>query len=163
MQPYVDLFKELNAPCGKYVISGNHEYYGGLAQNKELFKQAALIDLDNKTTKTCGLIINGVSDIADENFLNNLKTQEKFSILLRHQPSDFETLAPKVDLMLSGHAHAGQIWPFTYLVARRYKHYKGLYTIGDSNLYVNQGTFYWGPPMRLFTDNEITLVRLNEK
>ena len=37
MQPYIELIKNLNAPCGKYVISGNHEYYGGLAQNKKIF------------------------------------------------------------------------------------------------------------------------------
>lgn len=163
MQPYVDLIKNLKAPCGKYVISGNHEYYGGLAQNRQLFKQAGLIDLDNKTTETCGLIINGVSDIPDRQFLNNLKPQEKFSILLQHQPNYFKELSPKIDLMLSGHTHAGQIWPFNYLVALRYKYLSGLYKYGESNLYVNPGTFYWGPSMRLFTHNEITLIKLNEK
>ena len=163
MQPYIELIKNLKAPCGKYVISGNHEYYGGLAQNRELFKQAELTDLDNKTVQTCGIIINGVSDIPDKNFLENLKPQEQFSILLSHQPNDFEKLAPKIDLMLSGHTHAGQIFPFNYLVALRYKHTKGLYKYGESNLYVNSGTFYWGPSMRLLTDNEITLIKLNEK
>ena len=132
-------------------------------QNKELFKQSGLIDLDNKTAETCDIILSGVSDKPDTQFLNNLKKQEKFSVLLQHQPNNFEELSSKIDLMLSGHAHAGQIWPFTYLVALRYKHYRGLYKYGESNLYVNQGTFYWGPPMRLFTNNEITLIELNEK
>lgn len=163
MQPYIDLIKNLQAPCGKYVISGNHEYYGGLAQNRELFKQADLIDLDNKTTETCGLIINGVSDHPDQQFLNNLQPQEKFNILLQHQPRQFKELSPKIDLMLSGHTHAGQIWPFNYLVALRYKYLSGLYTYGESNLYVSPGTFYWGPAMRLFSHNEITLIKLNEK
>ncbi len=163
MQPYIDLIKNLNAPCGKYVISGNHEYYGGLVQNRELFKQADLIDLDNKTIETCGIILNGVSDRPDQQFLANLKPQEKFTILLQHQPNNFKELAPKIDLMLSGHTHAGQIWPFNYLVALRYKYISGLYKYGESNLYVNQGTFYWGPSMRLFTNNEITLIELNEK
>ncbi|MBQ4493818.1 MAG: metallophosphoesterase [Elusimicrobiaceae bacterium] len=163
MQPYIDLIKNLKAPCGKYVISGNHEYYGGLAQNRELFKQAGLIDLDNKTTETCGLIINGVSDMPDMNFLNNLKPQKEFNILLQHQPNFFKELSPNIDLMLSGHTHAGQIWPFNYLVALRYKYLSGLYKHGESNLYVNPGTFYWGPSMRLFTHNEITLIKLNEK
>lgn len=163
MQPYVELIKTLQAPCGKYVVSGNHEYYSGLAQNKELFKQADLIDLDNKTTETCDIIINGVSDIANKDFLNNLQKQEKFTILLSHQPNYFKELSPKIDLMLSGHTHAGQIWPFNYLVALRYKYIKGLYTYGESNLYVNPGTFYWGPSMRLLTNNEITLIKLNEK
>ena len=163
MQTYIDLIKNLNASCGKYVISGNHEYYSGLTQNRELFKQAGLIDLDNKTAETCGIIINGVSDIPDQQFLNNLKTQEKFNILLSHQPNNFKELAPKIDLMLSGHTHAGQIWPFNYLVALRYKYVSGLYKYGESNLYVNPGTFYWGPSMRLFTRNEITLIKLNEK
>lgn len=163
VQPFVDILKTLNAPCGKYVISGNHEYYGGLAQNKNLFRQSDLVDLDNKTTETCGIILSGVSDKPDKQFLDNLKKEEKFSILLQHQPNNFEELSPKIDLMLSGHAHAGQIWPFTYLVALRYKHFRGFYTYGESSLYVNQGTFYWGPPMRLFTNNEITLIELNEK
>ena len=163
MQPYIDLIKNLKAPCGKYVISGNHEYYGGLAQNKEIFRQAELADLDNTTVQTCGIIINGVSDIPDKNFLNNLKKQEQFSILLSHQPNDFEKLASKIDLMLSGHTHAGQIFPFNYLVALRYKYVSGLYKYGESNLYVNPGTFYWGPSMRLLTSNEITLIKLNEK
>ena len=163
MQEYVNLIKNLNAPCGKYVISGNHEYYGGLSKNKELFKQAGLIDLDNKTTETCGIIINGVSNFPDKNFLQSLKAQEKFNILLSHQPNNFEELASKTDLMLSGHTHAGQIWPFNYLVALRYKYISGLYKYGESNLYVNPGTFYWGPSMRLLTNNEITLIKLNEK
>ena len=163
MQPYIDLIKNLNAPCGKYVVSGNHEYYSGLAKNKELFKQAGLIDLDNKTTEICDLIINGVSDHPDQQFLNNLQPQEKFNILLSHQPNSFKELFPKIDLMLSGHTHAGQIWPFNYLVALKYKYVSGLYKYGESNLYVNPGTFYWGPSMRLFTNNEITLIRLNEK
>ncbi|MBR4508034.1 MAG: metallophosphoesterase [Elusimicrobiaceae bacterium] len=163
MQPYIDLIKNLNAPCGKYVISGNHEYYTGLAASRELFKQAGLIDLDNKTIETCGLIINGVSDTPDKNFLNKLEKQEKFSILLSHQPNNFKELSPKIDLMLSGHTHAGQIWPFNYLVALRYPYTKGFYKYGESNLYVNSGTFYWGPTMRLFTNNEITLIKLNEK
>ena len=163
IQPYIELIKNLKAPCVKYVISGNHEYYGGLAQNRELFRQAELIDLDNKNVQACGIIINGVSDIPDQNFLNNLKKQEQFSVLLKHQPNDFEKLASKIDLMLSGHTHAGQIFPFNYLVALRYKHIKGLYEYGGSNLYVNPGTFYWGPSMRLLTNNEITLIKLNEK
>ena len=163
MQPYTDLIKELQAPCGKYVISGNHEYYSGITANKELFKQAGLTDLDNKTIETCGIIINGVSDHPDMQFLNNLKPQEKFAILLQHQPRQFKELSPKIDLMLSGHTHAGQIWPFNYLVALRYGYIKGLYKYGESNLYVNPGTFYWGPAMRLFSTNEITLIKLNEK
>lgn len=163
MQPYIDLIKNLKAPCGKYVVSGNHEYYGGLAKNKELFKQAGLTDLDNKTIKTCDLVINGVSDTPDKNFLNSLEKQENFSILLSHQPNNFKELSNKIDLMLSGHTHAGQIFPFNFLVALRYKYVSGLYKQGESNLYVNPGTFYWGPSMRLFTNNEITLFKLNEK
>ena len=162
MQPYINLIKDLKAPCGKYVVSGNHEYYGGLAENKKLFNQAGLIDLDNKTTESCNLIINGVSDIPDKNFLDKLEKQERFSLLLSHQPKYFDEVSPKIDLMLSGHTHAGQIWPFNYFVALRYKYINGLYRKGGSNLYVNPGTFYWGPPMRLFTNNEITVFKLNE-
>ena len=62
--------------------------------------------------------------------------------------------------MLSGHTHAGQIFPFTLLVRLRYPHLYGLYKNGEGWHYVTSGTFYWGPPMRLFAPQEIPLFIL---
>ncbi|MDD7567235.1 MAG: metallophosphoesterase, partial [Helicobacter sp.] len=57
------------------------------------------------------------------------------------------------------------IFPFSLLVLLQQPHIKGLFelTLGSSLktwLYINQGTGYWGPPMRVGTESEITLIRL---
>jgi predicted MPP superfamily phosphohydrolase len=65
-----------------------------------------------------------------------------------------------VDLQLSGHTHAGQIWPFVWLVRLAVRFVRGVYREGASRLYVSPGTAFWGPPMRVGTRAEITLLTL---
>ena len=65
-----------------------------------------------------------------------------------------------VDLMLSGHTHDGQIWPFTYFVRLAYPRVVGRYEVNGMALIVSRGTGFWGPPMRLFRRSEIVAVTL---
>jgi predicted MPP superfamily phosphohydrolase len=58
---------------------------------------------------------------------------------------------------LSGHTHGGQIKPLHILEA---PYVWGLYQLKKTILYVSAGTGYWGPPMRLGTRAEITLLEL---
>ncbi len=65
-------------------------------------------------------------------------------------------------LLLSGHTHAGQIWPFGYLVGLRYPLVGGRYQVGNMTAIVCRGTGTWGPRMRLWRPcefNRITLRR----
>ena len=43
----------------------------------------------------------------------------------------------KVDLMLSGHCHNGQIIPFNLFVKLQFKYIYGFYTYNNSNLYIS--------------------------
>jgi len=63
--------------------------------------------------------------------------------------------------MLSGHTHAGQIWPFGILVKREFPRIAGRYSKDGSTLYVSQGTGTWGPAMRLGTMSEMTFIELS--
>ena len=82
-------------------------------------------------------------------------------VLLAHQPKAIEEAARLgVGLQLSGHTHGGQIWPFSYLVRLAQPYLAGLHRHGDTQIYVNPGTGYWGPPMRLGTRAEITRITL---
>jgi hypothetical protein len=58
-------------------------------------------------------------------------------------------------LMLSGHTHGGQLWPFTLLSAIPYPFQAGRYEVDGMTLVVSRGTGTWGPPMRLFFRSEI--------
>ncbi len=84
-----------------------------------------------------------------------------FTILLSHIPTDFlHTDGHPVDLLLAGHTHSGQIFPFYFLVNVFYPRIRGLYSKDDRHIYVSSGSATWGPPMRLGTDSEIAHIRI---
>jgi predicted MPP superfamily phosphohydrolase len=91
--------------------------------------------------------------------------RSKPTILLYHTPvTTFEELQSNgIQLQLSGHTHKGQLWPFNYIVKLIYKMPYGLFTSGDTTVYVSRGTGTWGPPMRVGARPEITLVTLSAK
>ena len=83
------------------------------------------------------------------------------TILLSHTPWQAERAAKaRVGLMLSGHTHGGQIWPFDYLVRSRYPLLEGLYEVDGMTVIVCRGTGTWGPRMRLWRPSEILRVTL---
>jgi uncharacterized protein len=86
-------------------------------------------------------------------------------VLLAHRPNVAgEAAKHNVDLLLAGHTHGGQFWPWYHLLRPLYGGYvSGRYQVGPTQLYVSSGTGFWGPPMRLGTSNEITLITLHSK
>jgi predicted MPP superfamily phosphohydrolase len=97
-----------------------------------------------------------------ENLINNtIIDPKKFNILLNHEPSALKLFSEKnIDLMLAGHTHNGQMFPFNYLVKLRYEKIYGLYKIDNMDLYVTSGTGTWGPKIRFGTQNEIVQIVL---
>ena len=80
---------------------------------------------------------------------------------LAHQPNSiYDVNKAGADLQLSGHTHGGQFWPFTYPTKLVNAYLSGLHNHNGTQIYVNSGTGYWGPPLRLGVPAEITLIRL---
>ncbi len=153
----------------KFGVLGNHEYYQGLENARTSFKKAGINLLENKNETENQINIIGINDIrtariSKQEFNNILKQNIKpgnFNLLLTHTPMYFEEAAQNgVDLMLSGHNHNGQIWPFNYIVKLTTPYLQGHFKYENSNLYVNSGTFFWGPPMRLGSKNEVVFITL---
>ena len=66
-----------------------------------------------------------------------------------------------IDLQLSGHTHAGQLWPYTWLTRYLFEGYDyGLHKIGNMAIYISSGTGTWGPPMRLGSRSEVVAIEL---
>ena len=86
-----------------------------------------------------------------------------FNLILVHKPTLWDHVYEKTDLMLSGHTHNGQIFPFNFFVRLRFKNIYGLYEKLTSKLYVSSGSGCWGPKMRLGTKNEIVHILISKK
>jgi uncharacterized protein len=167
MDGMTELFEQVHPPLGKYAVTGNHEYYAGLAQALDFIRRCGFVVLRNETLTIDDKVrIVGVDDPAggdkgDEVPLLHMIDREKFIILLKHRPSVSPGAEGLFDLQLSGHAHRGQISPFNLLTHLFYPMQDGLYLLSDgSRLYVSRGTGTWGPPMRVFSPPEITLIEI---
>lgn len=89
--------------------------------------------------------------------------EKSYKILLCHEPSNLKYFSEQnIDLMLSGHTHNGQIFPFNFIVKLVYNPIIGLSSFNNMSLYISQGTGTWGPRMRLGSKNEITLINLEK-
>jgi len=163
------LFATLEPPLGKFAVLGNHEFHTGIEESLEFHKAAGFHLLREDAEEVCpGLFLVGVDDpisrwTGQQSSSNERKALEQVTgsttILLKHRPDISDDLLDKFDLQLSGHTHGGQVFPWMFAVRAVFPRYKGRYELpGGTSLYVNQGTGTWGPPLRLGTSAEITLI-----
>jgi len=152
------LLKKITKPI--YFVTGNHEYY--INNYKEKLNQLSefgIITLNNESVKINSINLIGIYDNqTKKNQINNyfrLSDKSYFNIALIHKPSIWVDIRDKTELMLSGHTHNGQIFPFNFFVRLQFKHVYGLYSYKLSKLYVSSGAGCWGPRMRVGTSNEI--------
>jgi predicted MPP superfamily phosphohydrolase len=168
------LFRGLRARLGVWGVLGNHEFYAGLDQAVRVFDAAGITLLRDRAVEVApGLVLAGVDDLSarrqfgvDGHPVDRTLTDRPpgTTIFLSHSPWEVERAAELgVDLMLPGHTHAGQIWPFNYVVKLMYPYVSGRFSVNRMTLIVSRGTGFWGPPMRLFRSGEITAITLRAR
>lgn len=159
------LLRHIEPPHGKYAVTGNHEFYSGLAQSLAFYEQAGFTVLRGQATVVDSLItLAGVDDPTggkqtDETALLRSSANGLFMLLLKHRPDVVNESIGHFDLQLSGHTHGGQMFPFRYIVALFYPYVAGFYPLEmQSILYTSRGTGTWGPPMRLLSPPHVTII-----
>lgn len=171
----LDELKALKSTYGTYFIVGNHEYFHNIQSIINYVNTLGIKTLENENIyigkKGEGFNLLGVYDVMGERvnaYIPDLNkalknTDGSPNILLAHQPKYIEDIDTKnIDLVLSGHTHGGQIFPFNFLVKLQQPYTRGLNQHNESTqIYVNKGTGFWGPPMRLGASSEITLLNLS--
>lgn len=171
VEPLAPTLRELRAPLGVWAVTGNHEYYAGLDRSLALFDRAGFNVLRDRATQVApGLVLAGVDDLTARRQAGE-KGQPVQSALanrppgatiyLSHSPLQAKAAAAAgAGLMLCGHTHNGQVWPFTYLVALSYPFVGGRGQQGAMPVIVCRGTGTWGPRMRLWRPSEIVRITL---
>ena len=149
-----------------FFVTGNHEYYvKDYADKVADLPNYNITILDNESLQSCELNIIGISDNQapklQSDIAQRLTSQDAFNLLMVHQPSIWNSAPDSTDLMLSGHTHNGQIFPFNLLVRLQFKTVYGIYKRLNSTLYVSSGSGTWGPRIRLGTKNEIVHILIS--
>jgi predicted MPP superfamily phosphohydrolase len=170
-----ELLQEVPARYGKFAITGNHEYYAGIDTATEFIRHSGLTMLRGESRDLGVIQIAGVDDRAavqtksgtpapDRVALAGTDRTKKFVLFLKHQPHPDPDAIGMYDLMLSGHTHKGQIWPFTYFSQRAHPLHAGRYDVGKGSVvYTSRGTGTWGPPVRFLASPEVTVIELVRK
>lgn len=164
--------RQLSAPMGIWGVTGNHEFYAGLDRSLRLLNEAGVRVLrDEAVELRPGLVLAGVDDLTarrqrggkSDYYERALANRPKGAVvLLSHSPMYPQRAAELgAGLMLSGHTHAGQIWPFTCLVRLSYTLIHGRYDVNGMTAIVCRGTGTWGPRMRLWGRGEIVKITLH--
>ena len=170
--PALKELERLKSRHGIFYVLGNHEYYHDLEGTIDYFRHKSKIKLllnELEVIDALGVNLIGVTDLVGYRFGKykpDLQTAycgmdgSYKTILLAHQPRFIEHLDDFCpDLILSGHTHGGQIWPFGYAVLLQQPYLYGLHTLAcGTKLYVSSGIGFWGPPMRLGASSEIVLI-----
>ena len=173
-------------PDGKYGSFGNHDGYADWTVSRQWHERSGITLLGNRIGRPEAaplpwLHLTAMDDQAVwiENYHKGIDPaveaaavalgeevpappDDTFNILLRHRPDLRKDGCAGWQLMLSGHTHGGQLFPFSLSIPLTWPHATGrLYRLENGlRLYICQGTGFWGPPFRLFVPPEITIIEL---
>lgn len=183
IEPVVRELSQLRARIGIVGTLGNHDWWEDGPGTKRAFANARIPLIDNDRIfltadrtltreRDSGLCIAGVGDymedVADFNRAVGHVPEDVPRILLSHNPdaaedSGFVSSKLRVDLMLCGHTHGGQIWVpgfGTPIVPSRYgqKYASGLVQGPACPVFISRGIGMTILPMRFCVPPEIAMI-----
>ncbi|WP_291952750.1 metallophosphoesterase [Campylobacter sp.] len=169
---YLSILENFKSKYGTFYVYGNHEYYHNIEKiGNKLKKLKNFRVLEDEIFQFENFSLSGTLDLSakylghKESDISKLTQQinnDKFNILITHQPKYVKINNVKdFDLVLSGHTHAGQIFPFSLLVLLEQGYVYGLYQLSKKTLlYVSSGAGFWGPALRFLAPSEIAFLKL---
>ena len=176
--PKASVLGGLKAKNGVCFVTGNHENYTGDLQGwldafKKMGWNVLLGSSITINSQGASLAIVGLPDLGRhrrgfeprpnlEAALNQAPNGAN-KILLIHQPIHFaEAEKAGFDLMLAGHTHGGQYFPWSCVIPLMYDYPAGLKKHGGMWVYTTIGTGFWGPPNRFLRPKEIAFLVLTD-
>ena len=178
VEPVADVLSELKPRIGSYAVLGNHDYYQGAGQVVRALRRAklnVLVDAYDRLDWRGGRLgLFGVDDLyygdTNERRLLNQAPPDEPRLLLAHNPDFIGRFIEKklrVDLMMSGHTHGGQIrFPLVgaphidSMFGQRFA--RGLNRWEQIQIYTTRGIGMVGLPVRFACPPEIVLYTLRQ-
>lgn len=180
MQEVFQVVQDIESTYGIFYIYGNHDrqpYTNNRTYTNEELEQAItdngiVILEDDFVEINEELTLVGRGDAAWGNNSKRASIEEilktadtkKYIIVADHQPVEAEENdTAGVDLELSGHTHAGQLWPAKYFFDIRKMLRYGRYQEGDCTVIVSSGFAGWQYPLRTQEHCEYVVVNIKGK
>ncbi|MCL2220265.1 MAG: metallophosphoesterase [Chitinispirillia bacterium] len=168
------LFKSIEAEYGVYACLGNHD--GGRTTGKimDLLEKSNITLLNDDYRIIDGRLalfgrldsrpIGGFGELSRRDITETIDSvgANMPVIVMDHNPSKIADYSSKVNMILSGHTHRGQIFPGSLVTRVMYTVDYGHYQkdADSPHVIVTSGVSTWGPPMRIGTNNEIVSIVL---
>lgn len=175
-------FGSIKSEFGTFYVHGNHDKPFGFAGFESEFSEDLLtstIKNSNITILTDDIIeigndmlLVGRNDASERGRMDIEKllegaNGEKFILTLDHQPRDYENIAAsKTDLVLSGHTHAGQIWPvgqIQEIFNMNDEVYGHGFIDGDTQFIVTSGFAGWKYPVKTAEKAEYVVIDITKE
>ncbi len=172
----------LKTKYGVYFVFGNHDKGYSLTKGRgytgddlinELTKNGVVVLQDEVAELPGGYVIVGRQDRSEEQrgrkraSMEELKKEfsdEKYSIILDHQPNDYDNqVRAGVDLVLSGHTHGGNFFPIRRvgeLIGQNDKTY-GIETRENTVFIVSSGIADWASAFKTGCVSEYVVININ--
>lgn len=165
------LLREIAAPYGVYACLGNHDAGAGYEGMLEFLEKAQIHLLQDEAVLIDNrIVLAGRKDSGPiggqgekRTALNVTAEWEKYPrIVLDHNPENIGEYERGADLILCGHTHQGQLFPFNLVVKAALKADYGYYRLGADGpqAVITSGAGTWGPPQRVGTDNEVAVIEV---
>lgn len=167
-----------------YMSLGNHDFLISKSDIKEMKKIGVNVLNDEYTFLNEEIIIGGLTSAfyhkcekydpeipmtiyPEVEWLDEFEREDGYKILLDHHPENYEnyTFNRKINLILSGHAHGGQIRIFGKGIYGRSQGFFPKYDGGvfDEKLVVSRGLSNTLPIPRLWNPTELVFVKIKGK
>ena len=164
-----EVFQQLHAPLGVWVVRGNFENWKPVQHEHAFYASAGVhLLLNSGTLLRKDVWLAGVDDPytgkpSIEGALTGAPTGI-YEILLFHSPAYFDRVVGRVDLCLAGHTHGGQVRPPflqpLWLPKGCWPYVQGWYQGkgNTSKMYVNRGLGMSILPLRFNSRPEVTIL-----
>ena len=171
----INQLKRIDAPYGIYACLGNHDAGNTIGKMLDLLEKANVKALNDEYEVVDGSFIvcgrldgfpiggnGGMARREIEKVLENADLSLPV-IVLDHNPQDVDKYDEKTDLVLSGHTHKGQLFPFEFVTDRMFPVDYGYYRRDENapHVVVSSGAGAWGMPMRVGTDCEVVTINMH--
>lgn len=169
MESSRELFRQLHAPLGIWVVRGHSEHARPVADEASFYKSLGVHLLENQGVAARDDVwLMGLDDPSaghpDLSAALVGAPPASFKIALFHSPDHFADVAGLFHLGLAGHTHGGQVrlpglGPL-WLPTGGHNYVQGWYTKNRSQLYVSRGIGTTQIPARLLSRPEVALIEI---